>query len=288
MDENTFVRWRYVEYHRDYGHITIGLHAESKVPSELHTCSHKPDHYVETWLYTCKSCSSGDSQPLVGVSLERKAAEIRLLQDEEQKFLKQISERKEPLEESVCSMAAETLGVPHARQIHTLYYQLDHVIRFDHQVQPYNKRKERLGKAMLGFSRSLLTELTAEERVYSLKILVERFDTACFGFQHIFMNPYVTPTDDKEEQIATIDALQEEIEDQIQLQCQLMEHNTMNDPKLKARWPETRDTFRYEKWEWSGTRNGQRYDSYDYSNSDSDGERPFADPGLGLLPEDEP
>ncbi|PMD22978.1 hypothetical protein NA56DRAFT_81554 [Hyaloscypha hepaticicola] len=290
MDENIFTGWRDVDYHRDCGHTTIGPHAESKVPSKLHTCR---DHYVESWFHTCKSCLSGDSQPLIGVALEQKAAEIRLLQDEEQKFLKQISERNELLEESVCSMAPETLGVPHARQIHTFYYQLDRVMSHDYNVQEHNKRKDRLDrleKAILGFSSSLLTELTAEERVYHLKVLVERFGMATCLFEHMFMNPYVTPTDDKEEQIATIDALQEEIEDQIQLQFQLMEHNTMDDPKLKARWSSTRSTFRREKWEWSGTRDGQKHDSYDYSDSDSDlyDERPFEDPGLGLLPEDDP
>jgi hypothetical protein len=247
---------------------------------------------VEAWEHNCKICSSGDSQPLVGESLEQKAAEIRLLQGEEQEFLKQLSERNEPLEESVCSMAPETLGVPHARQIHTLYYQLRRVMRYDYKAQEYFKREDRLDrleKAMLGISRSLLTELTAEERVYNLEILEGRFVTACFRFEHMFMNPYVTPTDDKEQRIATIDALQEEIEDQMQLQFQLMEDSTMDDQNLKERWSSTRSTFRYEKWEWSGIRNDQKYDSFDYSNSDSDlyDERTFEDPGLGLLPEDE-
>ncbi len=297
MDENTFTRWKYVEYHRDCGHTTRGLDAEliqSMISRELHTCSHKPDHYVTTWPHTCESCSSGYSQPLVGESLEHKAAEIRFLEGEEREFLKQISERNEPLEESVCNMAPKTLGVPHARQIHTLYYQLDCVTSYTHTAQEYNERRDRLDrleKAMLRFSRSLLRELTADERVYQLKILVKRFLLACCLFEYTYMDLYVTPPDDKEQKIANIDALQEEIEEQIQLQFQLMEDNTIDDPNLKERWSSTRDRFRYEKWKWSGTRNGERYDSYEYSaNSDSDdeNERPFADPGLGLLPEDEP
>ena len=235
MAEKRAAGWRYVNYHRDCGHTTLKLYAASNVPSELHSCSPYPDHYAETWLYTCESCSSGDSQPLVGVSLEQKAAEIYLLQDEEQKILKQISERNDTLEESVCNMAPDTLGVPQARQIHTLYYQLSHVTIFGDEVKQHYKRKDRLEKAMFGFSRSLLKELTVEERVYNLTILVERFGMVKLDFEHKFLNPYVEPTDEKEQQIATIDALQDEIDDQIQLQFEMMEHNSMNDSKLREK-----------------------------------------------------
>jgi hypothetical protein len=287
MAEKRAAGWRKVNYHRDCGHTTLDPYAASNVPSELKSSSPYPDHYAETWRYMCESCSSGDSQPLVGVTLEQKAAEIRLLQDEEQKVLKQISERNDPLEEIVCNMAPETLAVSHARQIHTLYYQLSHITIYGDQVKQHFKRQDRLEKAMLGFSRSLLKELTVEERVYNLTILVERFGMVKLDFKDKFLNPYVEPTDEKEQQIATIDELQDEIDDQIQLQFELMEHNSMDDPKLREKWSETRRRFRQEKWEWSGFRIDLRYDSYDYSHSDSDDEGSFADSGFGLFPEDE-
>ncbi len=144
---------------------------------------------------------------------------------------------------------------------------------------------------MLGFSRSLLKELTVEERVYNIEILVKRFGSAFFDFDHRFFNPYLIHPDDKEQQIATIDGLQDEIEDQIQLQFELMGHISRDASKLKERWSDTRDTFRYKKWQWSQIRAGRAMitiDDMDYSNSNSEDEASDADSGLGLWPEDEP
>lgn len=109
-----------VIYHSFCGHAVLS--PAHLVRSHVHTCQDQPSHHciLQASYGACDNCLKNIWYPLTGESLNRKTVELESLKSEENKYRLEVSERNEPLEESLCNLPVGFLSVPQARQLHNL------------------------------------------------------------------------------------------------------------------------------------------------------------------------
>ena len=205
------------------------------VHSDLSTCAMQPScHFIIPSVYfPCQGCVDGDSVPLTDIALEQMSNSMNSLIAEENAFRLAVSTRNEPEEERLCSTPSQLLGLPEARQIHNLLYQLENVLGFGFLLERHDVdflgRQQRLCKAICNMPFSLIEEFHLEERLHHAEALQEYF-------QNTLLYGRFAPQENRRQLQGELEEIATAMDPQIQALQEMFGDTAADNPEISTRW----------------------------------------------------